>query len=171
MVLGLDASTSCVGYSFTKGSDIIEMGFIDIIKIRDINEKALYVYEKLSENPLIQEIECMYIEDSLSGFARGRTSIQTIIKLAQFNAIIRFIFTFTATIKVIGVNPNTARKAIFGKARVKGKTSKQFVRDELEKRYDMTKWIKINKKGNFDQKNLDAYDATVVSLYHNSLSK
>ena len=59
MVLGLDASTSCVGYSFSEGSTIIEMGFIDIIKIRDINEKALHVYEKLSENPLTRQIDCM----------------------------------------------------------------------------------------------------------------
>ena len=39
VTLGLDASTSCVGYAFTKDKKILDMGFIDIKKEKIPREK------------------------------------------------------------------------------------------------------------------------------------
>ena len=104
------------------------------------------------------------IEDNLSGFAGGRTSQQVIIKLAKFNAILCFMlenFDFT----VHNINPMTARKNVFGKARVKGKKAKQFVQEEIEKMYNTKKWCKKTTRGNWDKRNIDMYDGLVMSLF------
>jgi Holliday junction resolvasome RuvABC endonuclease subunit len=104
------------------------------------------------------------------GFSRGRTSTQTIIKLAKFNAVLCFILGWGTDIKVHSVNPSTARKQVFGKARVKDVPAKEFVKHQLENRFDLSKWTKQTVRGKFDKKNLDAYDALVVALYHNAAS-
>tara|TARA_R110000824_G_scaffold103728_1_gene246376 strand:+ start:3105 stop:3623 length:519 start_codon:yes stop_codon:yes gene_type:complete len=170
MVLGLDASTSVVGYAFIDGDEIQDMGFIDLKKFNTLDEKAVYAYEELLENELFNDVTSIYVEDSLSGFSRGRTSTQTIIKLAKFNAILCFILGWGTDLKVHSVNPSTARKQVFGKARVTGIPPKEFVKSQLESRFDLTKWNKQTVRGKFDKKNLDAYDALVVALYHNTTS-
>ena len=67
------------------------MGFIDLKKLKTPKEKTFYVLEYLSKSKYIDDIEKINIEDNLSGFAGGRTSQQTIVKLAKFNAILGFI--------------------------------------------------------------------------------
>jgi Holliday junction resolvasome RuvABC endonuclease subunit len=170
MVLGLDASTSVVGYAFIDGDEIHDMGFIDLKKFKTINEKAVYAYEELLENEAFNEVTSICVEDSLMGFSRGRTSTQTIIKLAKFNAVLCFILGWGTDTKVHSVNPSTARKQVFGKARVSGMPPKEFVKRQLENRFDLSKWNKQTTRGNFDKKNLDAYDALVVALYHTATS-
>jgi hypothetical protein len=60
------------------------------------------------------------------------------------------------------------RKQLFGKCRIKGVKSKDFVRIELEKILpEVTKFTVLNKKGNWDDRNGDMYDAIVAGLYKN----
>jgi Holliday junction resolvasome RuvABC endonuclease subunit len=125
VTLGLDASTTCVGYAFTKDKKILDMGFIDIKKQTTPKDKVQKVLEILNSFDYIDEVMDINIEDNLSGFAGGRTSQQTIIKLAKFNAILCFMlenFDFT----VHSINPMTARKQVFGKARVRMESRKWF---------------------------------------------
>ena len=70
----------------------------------------------------------IYVEDNLSGFAGGFTSQQTIVKLAKFNAVLCFVLEDEFGIEVHNINPMTARKFVFGKARVKGVKAKLFPR-------------------------------------------
>ena len=94
------------------------------------------------------------------------TSQQVIIKLAKFNAILCFMLE-NFEYNVNSVNPMTARKQVFGKARVKGKKAKQFVQEEIEKMYNTNKWCKETARGNWDKRNIDMYDGLVMSLYKN----
>ena len=164
--LGLDASTTCVGYAFTQDKKILDMGFIDIKKETTPKDKVQKVLEVLNESKYIDDVYDINIEDNLSGFAGGRTSQQVIIKLAKFNAILCFMlenFDFT----VHNINPMTARKNVFGKARVKGIKAKDFVKEEIEKRFKTKKWCKHTVRVNWDKRNIDAYDGLVMSLYEN----
>jgi Holliday junction resolvasome RuvABC endonuclease subunit len=164
VTLGLDASTTCVGYAFTKDKKILDMGFIDIKKQTTPKDKVQKVLDFLHKSPYIDEVFDINIEDNLSGFAGGRTSQQVIIKLAKFNAILCFMlenFDFT----VNSINPMTARKQVFGKARVKGKKAKEFVQEEIEKMYNTNKWCKETSRGNWDKRNIDMYDGLVMSLF------
>ena len=162
--LGLDASTTCVGYAFTQDKKILDMGFIDIKKEKTPKDKVQKVLDFLHKSPYIDSVMDINIEDNLSGFAGGRTSQQVIIKLAKFNAILCFMLE-NFEYNVNSINPMTARKQVFGKARVKGKKAKQFVQEEIEKMYNTNKWCKETTRGNWDKRNIDMYDGLVMSLF------
>ena len=164
VTLGLDASTTCVGYAFTQDKKILDMGFIDIKKEKTPKDKVQKVLDFLHQISYIDNVFDINIEDNLSGFAGGRTSQQVIIKLAKFNAILCFMLE-NFDFKVNNINPMTARKNVFGKARVKGKKAKQFVQEEIEKMYNTKKWCKETTRGNWDKRNIDMYDGLVMSLF------
>ena len=164
VTLGLDASTTCVGYAFTQDKKILDMGFIDIKKETTPKDKVQKVLDFLHKSSYIDNVFDINIEDNLSGFAGGRTSQQVIIKLAKFNAILCFMLE-NFDFKVNNINPMTARKNVFGKARVKGKKAKQFVQEEIEKMYNTKKWCKKTTRGNWDKRNIDMYDGLVMSLF------
>ena len=166
VTLGLDASTTCVGYAFTKDKKILDMGFIDIKKEKTPRDKVQKVLDFLHNNSYIDNVFDINIEDNLSGFAGGRTSQQVIIKLAKFNAILCFMLE-NFDFKVHSINPITARKNVFGKARVKGLKAKDFVKQEIEKMYNTNKWCKETARGNWDKRNIDMYDGLVMSLFKN----
>ena len=164
VILGLDISTTCVGYAFTKDKKILDMGFIDIKKQKTPRDKVFKVLEFLNNISYINKIEKIFVEDNLSGFAGGFTSQQTIIKLAKFNAILCFMLE-NFDYEVHNINPMTARKQVFGKARVKGIKAKDFVKMKIEELYDTSEWCKETTRGNWDKRNIDMYDGLVMSLY------
>ena len=163
--LGLDASTTTVGYAFVDGSEVTDMGFIPIQKEKSIRDKVQLTMDTIMDLDPFDQIEQVYIEDSLSGFMRGRTSQQTIIKLAKFNAVLTYCLEFAYGEIIEGVNPMTARKNLFGKARVKGVSAKDFVKKEINCLYNLEEYVKLTKTGLWDKRNMDAYDALVCALY------
>ena len=165
VTLGLDASTNCVGYAFTEDKKILDMGFIDISKQKTPKEKVFKVLDFLNKSSYIDEVFTIYVEDNLSGFAGGRTSQQTIVKLAKFNAVLCFVLEDMLDMEVHNINPMTARKQVFGKARVKGIKAKDLVKMKVEEMYDTKKWCKTTARGNWDKRNIDMYDGLVMSLF------
>ena len=163
--IGLDASTTTVGFAFVDNKNVIDIGFIPIDKQKTIRDKVQLTMEELTKLDPFAEVDKIYIEDNLSGFSRGRTSQQTIIKLAKFNAVLTYCLEFAYGEIVEGVNQMTERKQLFGKARVKGKTAKEFVKEEINCLYNLEKYVKLTKTGLWDKRNLDSYDALVCALY------
>ena len=47
--LGLDASTTTVGYAFVDGSEVIDLGFIPIQKEKNIRDKVQLTIDKLTQ--------------------------------------------------------------------------------------------------------------------------
>tara|TARA_X000001036_G_scaffold293232_1_gene272525 strand:- start:39 stop:542 length:504 start_codon:yes stop_codon:yes gene_type:complete len=164
-ILGLDASTTTVGYAFVENKKVIDMGFIPINKEKTIRDKVKLTMDTITSIDPFDQVEKIYIEDSLSGFSRGRTSQQTIIKLAKFNAVLVYCLEFAYGEIVDGVNPMTARKSLFGKARVKGLSAKDFVKKEINNLYNLKEYVKLTKTGLWDKRNMDGYDALVCALY------
>ena len=163
--LGLDASTTTVGYAFVDDKTVIDMGFIPIHKEKTLRDKVEVTLDALNKLCPFEDIDKIYIEDSLSGFLHGKTSQQTIIKLAKFNAVLVYCLEFGFGEVVEGVHPMTARKHLFGKAREQGKTAKEFVKEQINCLYNLEKYIKLTKTGLWDKRNLDSYDALVCALY------
>jgi len=163
--IGLDASTTTVGFAFVDDKNVIDIGFIPIDKQKTIRDKVQLTMDELTKLDPFEEVDKIYIEDNLSGFSRGRTSQQTIIKLAKFNAVLTYCLEFAYGEIVEGVNPMTARKHLFGKARVKGKTAKEFVKEEINSLYNLEEYVKLTKTGLWDKRNMDSYDALVCALY------
>ena len=165
VTLGLDASTTCVGYAFTEDKKILDMGFIDIKKQTTPKEKVFKVLDFLNKSSYIDKVFTIYVEDNLQGFAGGRTSQQVIVKLAKFNAVLCFVLEDMFDMEVHNINPMTARKNVFGKARIKGIKAKDFVKGQVEKLYETKKWCKTTTRGNWDKRNIDMYDGLVMSLF------
>ena len=163
--IGLDASTTTVGYAFVDDKTVIDVGFIPIHKEKTIRDKIQVILDTLNELCPFSEVDKIYIEDNLSGFSRGRTSQQTIIKLAKFNAVLTYCLEFAFGEIVEGVNPMTARKQLFGKARKQGVPAKEFVKEEINCLYNLEKYVKLTKTGLWDKRNMDSYDALVCALY------
>ena len=165
VTLGLDISTTCVGYAFTEDKKILDMGFIDIKKEKTPKEKVFKMLDFLNKSSYIDKVFTIYVEDNLSVFAGGRTSQQVIVKLAKFNAVLCFVLEDMFEMEVHNINPMTARKFVFGKARIKGIKAKEFVKKQVEKLYDTKKWCKHTTRGNWDKRNIDMYDGLVMSLF------
>ena len=165
VTLGLDVSTTCVGYAFTKNKKILDMGFIDLKKHQTPKAKVFQTISDLHENKYIDDVDTINVEDNLSGFAGGRTSQQVIVKLAKFNAVLCFVLEDVFDIEPNNINPMTARKNVFGKARVKGIKAKDLVKMKIEEMYDTSKWCKETSRGNWDKRNIDMYDGLVMSLF------
>ena len=163
--LGLDASTTTVGYAFVDDKIVIDMGFIPIHKEKTLRDKVEVTLDAINKLCPFEDIDKIYIEDSLSGFLYGKTSQQTIIKLAKFNAVLVYCLEFGFGEVVEGVHPMTARKKLFGKSREKGKSAKEFVKEQINCLYNLEKYIKLTKTGLWDKRNLDSYDALVCALY------
>jgi len=141
------------------------MGFIPIQKEKTIRDKVELTMKEITKVDPFNEVKKIYIEDSLSGFMRGRTSQQTIIKLAKFNAVLTYCLEFAYGEIVEGINPMSARKSLFGKARVKGVSAKDFVKKEINRLYSLDEYVKLTPTGLWDKRNMDGYDALVCALY------
>lgn len=169
VILGLDSSTSVTGWAFSENGKILDAGFIDTKKFETTKEKTYHVISVLEKNKLMKNVSCINLEAALSGYAGGFTSQQTIITLARHNAVFAYIIEEHFKIQVNLLSVNTMRKQLFGKCRIKGIKSKDFVKQELEKMIpDVLKFSILNKKGNWDERNGDMYDGVVCSLYKKS---
>jgi len=164
ITLGFDASTTCVGWAFTESGIILDCGFIDTSKYEGNRQKAWAVIEIMKNNPLTEKAEVVNLEASLAGFAGAHS----IVPLARWNAVFEYVLEEHFKKKINLLNVSTARKAVFGKARVKGLKSKVYVKTMIERMFDMTPWIKYNKIKNVDKHMEDVYDALVISLYTKS---
>ena len=161
-ILGLDLSTSICGWAISNNGVIIDAGFFNISKVDTYKEKANIIISGLSN----YTFDKVNVEETLSGFAFGRTSQQTIIKLAKNKAVICYILEETWKVPIFYANATTMRKNVFGKARVKGIKPKDYVKQELPKLVpNLSKFEKLNKKKTWDAHNGDMYDAIVCALY------
>lgn len=164
MILGLDASTSTVGWAFSNENVIVDAGFFDIKKFDTNKTKSKEFLSFIQAHQHYKLIENINLEAALNGFCAGRTSQQVIIKLSRFNAIFEYIIGESTGLTVSLINVNTARKKLFGKSREKGMKSKDFVQTRLEMLFDIHKFDVLNKKNNWDERNADMYDAMVMAL-------
>ena len=73
--IGLDASTTTVGYAFVEDKTVIDIGFIPINKEKTIRDKVQVTLDALNELCPFDDIDKIYIEDSLSGFSHGLSLI------------------------------------------------------------------------------------------------
>ncbi len=165
IILGIDASTSIIGWAFSQSSSIVDAGFLNISKIETNKEKGRFIIDFLSKHPLIDQVDHANLEAALSGFGGGLTSQQTLITLSRWNAVFEYMMSEYFKFPIILCNVNTMRKKVFGKARVKGVKPKIFVSQELEKIIpNLHNFDKKNKRNEFDKHNYDTYDAIVMSL-------
>ena len=162
-ILGLDLSTSICGWAISDENIIINAGFFNISKVKKYKDKANIIINGL----LDQKFDKVNVEETLSGFKFGRTSQQTLLKLAKNKAVICYILEETWKVPIFYANATTMRKKVFGKASMKGVDSKEFVKQQIPLVVPNIKnFEKPNRDGNWDAHNSDMYDAVVAALYN-----
>lgn len=167
VTLGIDASTTTIGWSFFS-KKILDCGFLDIKKIDSNKDKAYHFIDFLNKHNCFKKTNNIVLEAALSGYAGGMTSQQTIIKLVRWNAVFEYIlkeeFEPSKEVHLLGVN--TIRKNVFGRCRLTGMKSKEFVKFNIDNLTpEISEFIKLNRNGNPDKRNEDMYDAVTCSMY------
>jgi len=166
VILGLDVSSTISGICVL---DDGELEYSDILDTRNrkkyphTNDLATEFNDLMIELNKKYEITDIYIEERLLGFARGRTSTKTIVKLSEVNAVYTLICE-----QIFGVRPEkiravTARKKVgIDTKGFSGKDSKQHVLDVVESSvsgfsYNLTRY------GNPKPGSHDRADAYVIA--------
>lgn len=164
-IVGIDASTVTSGLAVNEDGKIIFASFVDTSKMDTNKKKCLHIINTFKSQ--LESADIINIESALGAFSFGFTSQNTIILLARFNAILEYILNETFPSKKINlINVNTSRKKVFGKCRIKGMKSKEFVKMQLELLMPNLHDFDINnKKGLPDKRNADIYDSIVLALY------
>jgi Holliday junction resolvasome RuvABC endonuclease subunit len=113
MLLGLDISTSCVGFCILdQDGSIMGIDAIDLKKVKSVFEKAecvSAVFEKIKNE---FDISYIFIEENLQAFRPGFSSAKTLVTLARFNGIVSYIAAKVFELTPDFVNVNAARKMV-----------------------------------------------------------
>jgi len=164
LLLALDISTSCTGYCLFNEDELIDIGHIDLSKHKGLYEKATHVKDRILILNHHYKIDRVVVEENLQAFRPGLSSAKTLMTLAQFNGVVRWICHEHLFVEVVAINVNTARKSVGLKIdkKDKSKTTKEKVLDWVSADDPSIKWpTKILKSGpNKGQKRIcnEAYD-------------
>ena len=132
MILGLDVSTSCTGWCvLNDGGNLIDLGFIELSKIKNSYEKVELVILELEKVKSKYNFCRVVIEENLQAFRPGLSSAKTLLTLARFNGIIGYVISKNFKIMPEYINVNTARKKV-GLKLIRGVNTKQQVFDWVD---------------------------------------
>ena len=163
MILGLDISSSVIGYSVIDWN-----GCMAVCKHLEF-DKDMDIYGKLVEfQKLINDIQSDYnishvaIEEPVSKYAAGKSSADTIAKLNRFNGCCTWIVYQQIGLKPMLISSGDARKSL-GIKRVKDETGKQAVMNWMLANH--SEWFvpALNKNTNVYSWNYDRADSFVIA--------
>jgi len=113
MILGLDISTSCTGYTLLNSDGtLIDIGYIRLDTKSSIFSRVTEVSSVISK--IIDEtpIERIFIEENLQAFRPGLSSAKTLLTLARFNGMVSYQAYVLSGLVPDYINVNTARKTL-----------------------------------------------------------
>lgn len=168
MILGLDISTSIIGYTILdKENNILECESIRLEKFKDFFIKAKNVKNKFESISKKFDISAIYIEESLQAFKPGFSSASTIQSLAKFNGVVSWICSEIFDVIPEYISAATARK-FCGIKVPKGEKAKLFVFDFiLDSVPDFR--VEFTAKGNPVPGSYDRADSYVIAKAGNVL--
>ena len=112
MILALDISTSCTGWCVFDENGCRGSGFIDLSKHKGMYEKAGEVKLELLYLTVKYPFTKVVVEENLQAFRPGLSSAKTLMTLAQFNGVVRWICHADLNAEVESINVNSARKIV-----------------------------------------------------------
>ena len=163
MILGLDISTSKIGYSIIDYStNLLECQVIKL-KPLPLEDRAEIFYAILKEVKKKYRIKEIFIEEPFSMFGGGRTTAKTMSKLQRFNGMCSF-----AVRRIFKVNPtlipaNKARGLVGLKIK-RGEDTKRKIIEWVEKKYPKDFIVEFTNYGNPRPGTDDKADSVVIAL-------
>jgi len=140
MLLSLDISTSCTGWCvFDDDVRLRGYGHINLSKHKGLYEKASKVKTELLNMIIRYDIQEVAVEENLQAFRPGLSSAKTLMTLAQFNGVVRWLCHSELGVPVYAHNVNSARKNVGLKIdRKSTRKTKDQVMD----------WVSVSNNGN-----------------------
>lgn len=166
MILGLDISSSCIGYSiFDEDGNLVEL---NCVKFRD----KLTKFEKLEEFKKTTQyfkkfpIKFVAIEEPLKKFAGKFSSADTIAVLNFFNGMISSYLYLELGIEPVYFNVNSARKLAFPGLKIEreGNSMKHEVWNKVKDLEPLINWKYGPKSRKLLDENYDMADSYVIGL-------
>ncbi len=173
-VIGLDISTSVIGYCVMESDDlsIVEMGHVDLKKVNGLFNKVDAAVPRIVGLVAGLNVSMAYVEESVMMFSPGMSSAQTIITLAKFNALVSYhVRNQLGDLNVLWVKPTEARKTcglvMTTKAKAGGKSQKEQTMLQITAPGGLLSHITfpLTRTGNPKPENYDEVDAFVIA-YH-----
>lgn len=182
MYLGLDISTSCIGWSILdENGCYVDGGYIDFSSKKLNLDKNLFLKMEYFEkrfsvilNKYKNIIKFWAVEEAVKKFSFGMSSAGTIFKLASFNfGVVYSIY------KKLGTEPtyipaNKARKtcSIQFPKDIDKENKKRYILDRCAQKYPSIVWDK-NRADNIKKQCFDLADSVVIAeaLYLSSCHK
>lgn len=112
MILSLDISTSCTGWCIFNKGVLEDIGYIELSKHKGMYEKAGHVKSELLNLLIKYPYTKVVVEENLQAFRPGLSSAKTLMTLAQFNGVVRWICHSDLDCEVESLNVNSARKSV-----------------------------------------------------------
>ena len=163
MILGLDISTSKIGYCvLDENKKIIANEFMKL-KPLQLEDRAEIFYNFLLILKNKYEISDVFIEEPFTMFGGGRTTAGTMAKLQRFNGMCSFAVRRIFKMNPVLIPANKARKTVGLKIK-RGENTKKKIIEWVEKRYPIDFVYELTNYGNPKPGTDDKADAVVIAL-------
>ena len=166
-VMGLDISSSTIGYSICESGKLTSQGHYKPMKSKS-KGKNNHLAERLSKtyNDMKKIIkdnnpDVVVIEDYAKRFSAGRSSARTIIVLSCFNEVVAMACLESIKKMPIRYAVSSIRKTLS----LKGKTEKEDVLEKILEEYPDFK-ISKNRNDNIKKEVFDEADSLAVIIHH-----
>lgn len=172
-VLGLDISTTTVGWAIVESDDmsLIALGHWSLKKLYGLPLKADHVLEQVTQVIKQHGVNTpVWIEEPVMRFTPGMSSAQTISLLIGFNAMVSYGIHLKLNFDVKHVPPQEARKncgLVLQSKKKTGKSQKEQVYEKLTAAGDLLSGVSfpLTKTGKPKPENFDETDAYVVARH------
>ena len=163
MILGLDISTSKIGYCILdKDKKIITNEFMKL-KPLQLEDRAEIFYKFLSDVNNKYNIDNVFIEQPFSMFGGGRTTAMTMSKLQRFNGMCSFAVRRIFKMNPVLIPANQARKTVGLKIK-RGEDTKKKIIEWVETEYPKDFVYELTRHGNPKPGTDDKADAVIIAL-------
>lgn len=163
MILGLDISTSKIGYCILDNNKNIIANEFMKLKPLQLEDRAEIFYEFLSVLSKKHNIEHVFIEQPFSMFGGGRTTAMTMSKLQRFNGMCSFAVRRIFKMNPVLIPANQARKSVGLKIK-RGEDTKKKIIEWVEAEYPKDFVYELTRHGNPKPGTDDKADAVVIAL-------
>ena len=162
MLLGLDLSTSIIGMCILDCSgNVVKQQHIDLRKEKTFFDKIQKAKDELLNTINSENVENIWIEQSLQAFRPGFSSAKTLLTLSKFSGIIEWIIFSEANIEPKYLGASAARKSCGIKIE-RGKKAKEVVMNFLLDN-EPSFMVEYTKFGNIQKHFYDIADAIIIA--------
>jgi len=165
MILGLDVSTSVIGYTILdQESNVIVCKAWDLRNKRllsDLYSKGMFIKEELEQIKKLYDIKHVAIEEAFTFFKSGGSTAKTMATLQAFNGIVSWLCKDIIGVTPTHIPPAKARK-LNGIKVSRGEKAKEVVLNYLLESEDSFQ-VEYTKHGNPKPTSYDRADSLIIA--------